>query len=282
MQDLVQKYGGSAGLQKIIASFYEKVRQDHGLMHYFFSVPLTQIMADQLMFPRYIMRKPEIDYRQDVVQTAIADIRISMHVFEDVIKLLHIVLANAKVHRNDAPRMAMHIIEMVEETRSKVADTKKSFYKPADITHDVLLTFFRSQGIESKLNSATNEIDSMAMYGLAYPLHTKIDKSGSAIELFARAKAKESVEVFDLHPIVMSASALITPLNFRVFKDDDGHAVFEGSYRVPTQYGVPKRLLQRVTNHFTWRFEEAFKADAQELLINVMAPSKDKVLFANA
>lgn len=277
MQDLVQKYGGIAGLKKIIESFYEKVRQDRGLMHYFFSVPLTQIMADQLTFPTYIMRKPDIDYRQGIAQTAIKDIRISMHVFEDVIKVLHIVLADAKVHRNDAPRMAIHIIEMIEETRSKVADTKKSFYKPADISNEMLLTFFRSQGIESKLNPSTDEIDSMAMYGLAYPLHTKIDKSGSAIQLFARAKAKESVEVFDVHPIVMAASTLIAPLHFRVYKDEDGLAVFEASYSVPTLYGVPKRLLQRVTNNFTWRFEEAFKADEQELLINVMAGSKDKV-----
>jgi hypothetical protein len=79
--------------------------------------------------------------------------------------------------------------------------------------------------------------------------------------------------------LVLAASTLIAPLHFCVFKDEDGLAVFEGSYRIPTQYGVPKRLLQRVTNHFTWRFEEAFKADNQELLINAMAPSKDKVLF---
>lgn len=279
MQDLIQKYGGIAGFKKLIESFYEKVRQDRGLMHYFFSVPLPQIVADQLTYATYIMRKSDMDYRHDIAQTAIADIRISMHVFEDVIKVLHIVLADAKVHRNDAPRMAMHIIELIEETRSKVADTKKSFYKSADITTDVLLTFFRSQGIESKLNVATGEIDSMAMYGLTYPLHTSIDKSRTAIQFFARAKAKESIEVSDVQTIVMAASTLITPIHFRVGKDQDGLVVFEGSYRVPTQHGVPKRLLQRVTSHFTWRFEEAFKADSQELLINVMAPSKDKVLF---
>lgn len=279
MHDLVQKYGGTPGLKKIIELFYEKVRQDRGLMHYFFSVPLPQIVTDQLTYAKFIMRKPELDYRQDIVQTAISDIRISMHAFEDVIKVLHIVLTDAKVHRNDAPRMAMHIIELIEETRSKVADTKKSFYKPVDISADVLLTFFRSQGIESKFNAVTNEIDSMAMYGLAYPLHTTIDKSSSAIQLFARAKAKESIEVSDVQTLVMAASTLITPLHFCVYEDEDGIPVFEGSYRVPTQHGVPKRLLQRVTNHFTWRFEETFKADSQELLINVMAPSKDKVLF---
>ena len=53
-------------------------------MHYFFSVPLVQIVADQLTYATYLMRKPDMDYRQDIVQTAIADIRISMHAFEDV------------------------------------------------------------------------------------------------------------------------------------------------------------------------------------------------------
>ena len=110
----------------------------------------------------------------------------------------------------------------------------------------MLLTFFRSQGIESKLNAASDEIDSMAMYGLSYPLHTKIDKSGSMIQLYARAMAKESTEVSDVQTIVMAASTLITPLHFRVFKNDNALVAFEGSYLVPTQYGVPKRLLQRI------------------------------------
>ena len=86
----------------------------------------------------------------------------------------------------------------------------------------------------------------MAMYGLSYPLHTKIDKSGSMIQLYARAMAKESTEVSDVQTIVMAASTLITPLHFRVFKNDNALVAFEGSYLVPTQYGVPKRLLQRI------------------------------------
>jgi hypothetical protein len=42
---------------------------------------------------------------------------------------------------------------------------------------------------------------------------------------------------------------------------------------------VPKRLLRRVTNNFTWRFEEAFKVDEQELLINVVAPDKNSAML---
>lgn len=118
-----------------------------------------------------------MDYRQEIVQPAIADIRISMHVFEDVIKVLHIVLAVAKVHRN-----AHH----------------------------------------------------------EWPCAINLSIS----------------------------STLMRPLQFRVFKDEDALVVFEGSCRVSTQY-----------DNFRWRFEEAFKADAQEVLINSMAPSKDKVLF---
>lgn len=38
---------------------------------------------------------------------------------------------------------------------------------------------------------------------------------------------------------------------------------------MPIQYGVPKRLLQRVTNHFTWRFDEALKVDANDVLIKL-------------
>lgn len=276
MNDLVLKYGGVAGLKKLVETFYERVCKERGLMHYFFSVPLVQIMADQLTYPHYIMRKPDIDYRTSPKQTGVKEIRIALHVFEDVIKLLHVVLSDAKVHRNDAPRMASHIIELVEETRSRAADTKKAFYKQAEITTDALLTFYRSQTIEAKLDETTGEIRTMVMQGLSYPMSTVFNEHESSIHLIARAKAKESVEVNDVQPIVMAASTKVPPIHFSTYADENGITIFEGRYEVSTKYGVPKRLLQRVTNHFTWRFEEAFKVDEQELLINVVAPPKNR------
>lgn len=279
MDDLVQKYGGVAGLKKYIETFYERVIHEKGLKHYFFAVPLVQIMADQLTYAHYIMRKPEIDYHSSPRQTSIPEIRIALHVFEDVIKMLHIVLSDAKVHRNDAPRMAMHIIELIEETRSRVADTKKAFYKPAEITTDALLSFYRSQRIECKLDEPTGEVRTMAMQGLSYPISTLFDEQASSIKLIARAEARESIEVIDLQPIVMAASTKVSPIHFSTYADANGIAIFEGRYQISTKFGVPKRLLQRVTNNFTWRFEEAFKVDEQELLINVVAPDKNKVLF---
>ena len=279
MQDLVHKYGGIAALKKIIETFYERVCKERGLMHYFFSVPLVQIMADQLTYPHYIMRKPEIDYRRTPKQTGVQEIRIALHVFEDVIKLLHIVLADAKVHHNDSPRMAMHIIELIEETRSRAADTKKAFYKPAEINTPTLLTFYRSQTIEAKLDEPSGEIRTMAMQGLAYPMSTWFDEREATIHLIARAEAKESIEVNDVQPIVMAASNKVPPIHFSTYADQNGTTIFEGCYKVSTKFGVPKRLLQRVTNNFTWRFEEAFKVDEQQLLINVVAPDKNSALM---
>jgi hypothetical protein len=279
MQDLVHKYGGIAALKKIIETFYERVCKERGLMHYFFSVPLVQIMADQLTYPHYIMRKPDIDYRSTPKQTGVQEIRIALFVFEDVIKLLHVVLSDAKVHRNDAPRMATHIIELIEETRSRAADTKKAFYKPAEISTPALLTFYRSQTIEAKLDEPTGEIRTMVMQGLAYPMSTLFNERESSIHLICRALAKESVEVNDVQPIVMAASTKVPPIHFSTYADENGIAVFEGRYQISTKFGVPKRLLQRVTNNFTWRFEEAFKVDEQQLLINVVAPDKNSALM---
>ena len=279
MNDLVHKYGGVAGLKKLIETFYQRVCNERGLMHYFFSVPLVQIMADQLTYPHFIMRKPDIDYRKGPKQTGAPEIRIALHIFEDVVKLLHIVLADAKVHRNDAPRMAMHIIELIEETRSRAADTKKAFYKPAEINTPTLLTFYRSQTIEAKLDEPSGEIRTLAMQGLAYPMSTWFDEREATIHLIARAEAKESIEVNDVQPIVMAASTKVPPIHFSTYANENGITIFEGRYQVSTKFGVPKRLLQRVTNNFTWRFEESFKVDEQELLINVVAPDKDSAML---
>lgn len=279
MDDLIQKYGGVAGLKKYIETFYERVIREKGLKHYFFSVPLVQIMADQLAYAHYIMRKPDIDYRTSPKQTSIPEIRIALHVFEDVIKTLHHVLSDVKVHHNDVPRMAMHIIELIEETRSRIADTKKAFYKPAEISTNALLSFYRGQHVECKLDEPTGEIRTMAMQGMSYPIATLFDAQTSSIKLIARAEAMASIEVMDVQPIVMAASTKVSPIHFTTYANADGRVIFEGRYQISTKFGVPKRLLQRVTNNFTWRFEEAFKVDEQELLINVVAPDKNKVMF---
>lgn len=272
MQDLVEKYGGALGLKKILEEFALRINRERGLMHYLFSVTPTQLITDQLQLSHFIMRKPDIDYRSSPGQTAIRDVQIRPQVFEDVIKVLMMTLKDAKVHFNDAPRMAAHLMEVMEETRSKAADIKKSVYKPAEITVDTLLTFFRAQSIAVHHDAVSGEILARPEYGLAYPLSTVIQPASKTIRLLARAQAIDANNLKAVEALVPVASQKVPPIAFRAYTDADGVATLEGAYEVPTQYGVPKRLLQRVTNHFTWRFDEALKADVNEVLIQ---PERD-------
>jgi hypothetical protein len=269
MQDLVAKYGGTPGLRKVLEDFALRISRERGLMHYLFSVTPSQLVTDQLQLVHYIMRKPDLDYRSTPKQTAINAVQIRPHVFEDVIKVLLLTLKDAKVHMNDAPRMAAHIIEVIEETRSKAADTKKSVYKTADITTEVLLRFFRAQGITSSYDAVTGEILSRPEHGLAYPLITTIQSSQKTIQLTARAQAIDVNRMAEVLALVPVAAQNVSPISFRAYRDAEGIPTLEGRYEVPTQYGVPQRLLQRVTNHFTWRFEEALKVDVKDVLIKL-------------
>lgn len=270
MHTLVNKYGGHAKLDQIITDFFTRICNERGLMHYFFNVPLKQVLADQQQLMPFVMRKPDIDYRTAPVQTAIRDINIRLPVFEDVLKVLHLVLKNAKIHYSEAPMMAMHIIEILEETRSRFADTKKSIYKGADINPAVLLNFYRTQGIMSEHNEVTGEIYAMHGFGLVYLLFTRIDHAQNHIVLIARASARDAIALEDVQALAVMAQTKITPLTFSAVSDESGWPTFQASYKVPTQYGVPKRLLQRITNQFTWRFEEAMKIDTQHQLIDAV------------
>jgi len=267
MHDLVKKYGGNPKLEEILTDFFKRISNERGLMHYVFNVPLKQVLADQIELMPYVMRKPDLDYRTPPVQTAIRDINIRIPVFEDVLKVLHLVLKHAKIHYKDAPMMAMHIIEILEETRSRFSDTKKSVYKLADINPTVLLSFYRTQGIMSEHNAVTDEILSMRGFGLAYPLFTRIDAKNNHIVLAARASAKDDVTLDEVQALAHLAKAKVSPLAFSAVTDEEGRPTLQATYAVPTQFDVPKRLLQRVTNQFTWRFEEALKVDKRFLLI---------------
>jgi hypothetical protein len=270
MKALVAKYGGPTALLNILTDFYQRINNSHGLRHYFFNVPLKQVVADQFELMPYVLRKTAQDYRGPIQQTAIREIRVRLHVFEDVIKVLHLVLRHAKVHYLDAPLMASHIIEMIEETRSRFADMKRSVYKSGDIKPQVLLGFFQTQGIASHYDEQMNEIFSKHGAGLAYPLFTAIDAPNKAIHLMARVQAHENADPREIEQIIQAASAKVPQIQFYSYEDEDENEemqmMVEGRYTVPTQYDVPIRLLQRVTHQFTWRFEDAMKVDTRELL----------------
>ena len=65
-------------------------------------------------------------YRETPAQTAVPPIRVRSDVFEDVMKALQTQLKSMGIYWRDIPRVAHHIIEVVEETRSKPADMVKS------------------------------------------------------------------------------------------------------------------------------------------------------------
>jgi hypothetical protein len=266
MKALVAKYGGTTALLNILTDFYQRINDNHGLRHYFFNVPLKQILADQIELMPYVLRKSTLDYRGPIQQTAIRDIRVRLHVFEDVVKVLHLVLKHAKVHYADAPLMATHIIEMMEETRSRFADMKRCVYKSGDIKSQVLLGFFQNQGIASHYDEQMDEIFSKHGAGLAYPLFTTIDTPSKAIHLMARVQAQEDADPREISQIIQAAATKVPQIQFRMYEDEESQLMVEGRYTVPTQFDVPIRLLQRVAHQFTWRFEEAMKVDTRELL----------------
>jgi hypothetical protein len=266
MKALVAKYGGTTALLNLLTDFYQRINNNHGLRHYFFNVPLKQILADQIELMPYVLRKSALDYRGPIQQTSIRDIRVRLHVFEDVVKVLHLVLRQAKVHHTDAPLMATHILEILEETRSRFADMKRCVYKSGDIKPQILLGFFKTQGIASEYDEQTAEIFSKHGAGLAYPLFTAIDAPSQSIHLIARAQAQEDAEPQEIAQVMHAAAAKVPQIQFRSYEDEEMQLIVEGRYTVPTQYDVPIRLLQRVTHQFTWRFEEAMKVDTRELL----------------
>lgn len=266
MKTLVAKYGGATAFLNILTDFYQRINDNHGLRHYFFNVPLKQIVADQFELMPYLLRKSTLDYRGPIQQTAIREIRVRMHVFEDVVKVLHIALKQAKVHYLDAPLMANHIMEMLEETRSRFADMKRCVYKSGDIKPQILLSFFKTLGITSEYDAQTGEIFSKHGTGLAYPLLTAIDAPNKCIHLMTRVQAQEEADLDEILQIMQAAAVKVPQIQFRTYEDEEMQRIFEGRYSVPIQYDVPIRLLQRVTHQFTWRFEEAMKVDTLERL----------------
>ena len=111
---MMEKYGGVKKINKVIEQLYEAVGEKRDLRHYFFNIKLENLIRDQLQFHAYSMRKPDRFYREQLLQTATSEIQVSVNVFDEVMLTLDDILRKNGVHKDESPRIAVHLIEIID------------------------------------------------------------------------------------------------------------------------------------------------------------------------
>ncbi len=88
------------------------------------------------------------------------------------------------------------------------------------------------------------------------------------LTLFAQAAAKESATSEEMGYLVNEARQYAPILNFDTDMDDM-NPLFVESYSLPFEFGVPNRLLIKITEQFSKMFFETLSYDTEEILLKV-------------
>jgi hemoglobin len=263
-------FGGLPKIKMVVRDLYSQVNEQAELRHYFLNVTPEKIIADQEHFASYVLRKPDHFYLGGLLQSADLSIQVGADVFNDVIDILKKILKNTGLPEHDIPRLTTHIMEVIEETRTQSNDNKIGILKPVDVSAESISKLY----LRNKLDTVVKRSDlvyassSLKGGGYPFPFFTQVDNENQVLTLFAQAAAKESATSEEMGYLVNEARQYAPILNFDTDMDDM-NPLFVASYSLPFEFGVPNRLLIKITKQFSKMFFETFSYDTEEILLKV-------------
>ena len=263
---MMEKYGGFPTIKKVLEEHYEAVGEKRDLRHYYFNIKLENLIRDQQRFHAYSMQKPERFYREQLLQTASSEIQVSANVFDEVLVLLDDVLRINGVHKDEARKIAIHIIEVVEETRSQAGDTVVAVWKPVEITNELVNTFYNNSRTDSRLEKNG---DVYATRNFSYPFWTRVVLDKKQILFIAQAFARDGVRLQQVHELAKTANDRGGTLLLQAREGPNGPVLFT-RHMLPFEHGIPTRLLLRAAKQFSRGFESAMGTDKEDILKNVL------------
>lgn len=263
-------FGGLPKIKMIVRDLYSQVNEQAELRHYFLNVTPEKIIADQEHFASYVLRKPDHFYLGGLLQSADSSIQVGADVFNDVIDVLKKILKTAGLPEHDIPRLTTHIMEVIEETRTQSNDNKIGMLKPIDVSAEAISRLYLRNKLDTVIKGPNLVYASSSIKGGGYPFpfFTQIDNENQVLTLIAQAAAKESATPEEMGYLINEAKQYAPILNFDTDMDDI-NPLFVASYSLPIEFGVPNRLLIKITKQFSKMFSETFTYDTEEILLKV-------------
>ena len=88
------------------------------------------------------------------------------------------------------------------------------------------------------------------------------------LTLIAKAEVRENATSEEMQQLLKEATRYAPMLNFYADADDTT-SFYAASYSLPFEFGVPNRLLVRISQQFSKKFYETFTYDAEKILLKV-------------
>ena len=273
MEDLLKRYGGVANLKKHLNFFYKNVCEVKKIKHYFFGINVDNVITDVVNYRSFILRKPEHLYRDYPAQTSPASIKVSIPVFEDVVKVLQIQMQTAmQVNWRDVPRFSHHVMDAVEETRCKSMDSDAPMsIKPGLVTIQALDAILTDKKRLARTEMQENgDLKVEKSWQIAYPFYIRVTPESKTITLIGKGYGRDGVAKEEIVKVAEAAKKKFPFFEFPIKEDASGRYIEMSHTADYSADGVPIRLFLTMLLNFGWRFDEVMALDKDLQMINVV------------
>jgi truncated hemoglobin YjbI len=259
---LLDKYEDEFKLRRILVSFYERVSSDVKVKHFFMDLSIEELLKDVDHFSQFILNKPDRSYTVEPSQTADSSTQIGSSPFKEICHHLVEVLKEEAIQEEDMPRFVTDVLEIIEESKTQSSDRVSTIYEFDTVNYDHLIEILAKVRTKAELND--ENILVVRVSGVQVPINIKINKKHQYLLIFGKVECKTHDQKA-LDELINKANSTY-PFFLVSSKEDDDDIYLYAEHKFSITYGVPTRLMNRVTKQFASYFEAAVRCDRQKIL----------------
>jgi hypothetical protein len=210
------------------------------------------------------MPKPERYYKEMVMQTTPSEIQVKAPQFEEILISLQNNMRIAGFLKTEVPKLSVHVIEVIEESRAQKSDAELKVWKPLEVTNQLVCDFYNRSRTDARLEKNG---DIYASRGFLYPFWTRVAVDTKQIIFIGQAFATSSfTPVAEIQALCAQINEKVTQQNFSVREGPNGAVLF-ARHAFSYANGLPLRMLLRGAKQFAASFEAGINMDANQLLV---------------
>jgi len=249
--------------------FYNDVLEKKDIRHFFFGITLQKIIEDYHLFKNFVMVKPERYYKEMVMQTAPSAVQVKAPQFDEILISLQNNLRLAGFLKVEIPKLSVHAIEVMEETRAQKADADSpKVWKPFEVTNQLVCDYFNSNRTDARIEKNG---DIYCSRGFMYPFWVRVVPDAKQIILIGQAFPTSSMTpLAEVKKLCDQINERVTQQTFGVRETPNGPVLF-ARHTLSYLHGVPVRMLLRAAKQFASSFESAINMDSNQLMIKKLS-----------
>ena len=119
------------------------------------------------------MPKAERYYKEMVMQTAPSEVQVKAPQFEEVLISLQNNLRLAGFLKSEIPKLSVHVLEVIEESRAQKADADTpKVWKPFEVNNQLVCDYFNNNRTDARIEKNG---DIYCNRGFLYPFWTRVE-----------------------------------------------------------------------------------------------------------